>query len=201
MSSVPHRQDRRRGSGPLLECARECARRLEVTNYPAELQPVSDETFALPNGDVLRVPKARPRFRRWCGSIPFSLGPTLRNKDMLDAKGEPVFAELATLRLLETAGWQGVWVDSFHRCCRVAPDRSITLPAERAALLEQIENRVGKRGGCFDVYAWRDGSVLFAELKLSGKDTIRESQCRWLAGALACGLPIDSFLVVEWTLE
>jgi len=39
---------------------------------------------------------------------------------------------------------------------------------------------VGNRGGCFDVYAWRDDSVLFAESKLSGKDGIRVNERRRL---------------------
>jgi hypothetical protein len=173
-----------------------------VTIYPPELHPIAEETFALPNGDVLRVPKTRPRFRQWRSVIPLSLlSATLKIKPMLDLNGEPVFAELATLRLLQAAGWEGVWVDSFHRRYRVPSDDSITLPTECEALLKQINASVGRRGGCFDVYAWRDGSVLFAELKLFGKDRIRASQRRWLAGAVACGLPIESFLVVEWTRE
>ena len=91
-----------------------------------------------------------------------------------------------------------MWGDSFYRGYRVTPDEPVTFPAEREALLSQIKAAVGNRGGCFDVYAWRDGSVLFAELKLSGKDRIRARQRRWLAGAVACGLPLESLLVVEW---
>jgi hypothetical protein len=173
-----------------------------MANYPDALQPVSHEMFTLTNGDVLRVPKTYLRFRQWRGAGPFArLSRTLTIKPMLDFNGEPVFAELATLRLLQTAGWDGVWVDSFHRHYRVARGDSVNLPVERERLLIQIEDAVGKRGGCFDVYAWRDDSVLFAELKLSGKDRIRTSQRRWLAAAVACRLPIESCLVVEWSLE
>jgi hypothetical protein len=31
------------------------------------------------------------------------------------------------------------------------------------------------------------------------KDSIRNSQRRWLASALKVGLSVDSFLIVEWT--
>ena len=167
--------------------------------YPTALRPVSTEPFTLPNGHVVRVSKACPRFTIWRGDPPFEhLKSTLKRKRALSFNGEPMFAEIATLRLLESAGWSGVWVDTFHRRYRVAVETYINVPAERAALLAEIEHAVGKRGGCFDLYAWRGNAVLFAELKLAGEDRIRPSQRRWLAGALACGLPVESFLVVEW---
>jgi len=41
----------------------------------------------------------------------------------------------------------------------------------------------GNRGCCFDVYAWRDDSVLFAEVKLSGKDRVNVVGCLLITAA------------------
>ena len=53
--------------------------------------------------------------------------------------------------------------------------------------------------GCWDVFAWRNGTYLFAEAKHSKKDKIRETQLRWYAAALECGLSEQNFLLVEWS--
>jgi len=42
---------------------------------------------------------------------------------------------------------------------------------------------------------------VFAESKLKEKDRIRASQRQWLQAALAVGIRLDAFPIVEWSLE
>jgi hypothetical protein len=77
----------------------------------------------------------------------------------------------------------------------------VPLPAKQQKLLQDISNRAGSKNGCFDVFCWRGESILFAESKRQAKDKIRDTQRCWLQAALQYGLPITSFLIVEWSLE
>jgi hypothetical protein len=71
-------------------------------------------------------------------------------------------------------------------------------PSSLLDLLDRIYARSGKRSGAFDVLAWADESVLFAEAKHGGKDALRPSQRAWIEAALEEGVPLESLLVVEW---
>jgi hypothetical protein len=52
------------------------------------------------------------------------------------------------------------------------------------------------------VFCWKeDGGYLFAEAKRYKYNKIRASQRKWLEAALQQGLPLTSFLLVEWTLS
>jgi hypothetical protein len=79
--------------------------------------------------------------------------------------------------------------------------RSRALPSEQQSLLTRVHEIVGMRGGCFDAFTWKADSIVFAESKWWGHDRIRKSQLRWLSAALEFGLPPESFLVVEWSVE
>ena len=50
-----------------------------------------------------------------------------------------------------------------------------------------------------DELAWRKDDVVFAEAKLSRKDQLQSTQKRWIAAALAAGVPVENLLIVEWT--
>jgi hypothetical protein len=64
--------------------------------------------------------------------------------------------------------------------------------------MDRIYARSGKRSGAFDILAWADEHVLFAEAKHGGKDALRLSQKAWIEAALDEGVPLGSLLVVEW---
>lgn len=168
--------------------------------YPILLSPTDVEPISLSTGDLIRIPKATPRFQLWAGAPP---GDTYGGKLLLDYEGKPVFAELAILRTFQTDGWNGVWVDTYSRKYRVAywgDSTGVILPREYEEFLETIHARAGTRNGCWDVFCWKDGDRLLAESKHSRKDRIRNSQIRWLAAALDLGVALSSFLVVEWSL-
>jgi hypothetical protein len=168
--------------------------------HPILLSPTEVESIALSTGKLIRIPKVTPRFHRWTGVPP---GDTYGGKVVLDYEGKPVFAELAILSILQADGWNGVWVDTYSRKYRVAywgDSKGVVLPRDQEGFLETIHAHAGTRNGCWDVFCWKDGDRLLAESKHSGKDRIRESQIRWLAAALYLGVPLSSFLVVEWSL-
>jgi hypothetical protein len=165
--------------------------------YPEKLQPTCSEPLALPSGLTVPIQKTCPKFDVWRGDVPFD---RYGKKQVLDFQGEPLFAELLILRLFQQGGWRGVWVDSYRRRFLVGIGERVELPEKQKAILEHIYETAGSRGGCFDVYAWQDDRVVFAESKWSGHDEIRDTQGKWLDAALRCNLPAESFLIVEWSV-
>ncbi len=134
------------------------------------------ESFSLAPGRVVNVPKFFIHFREWARKNergrPFTLEgrpiDTYHGKPVLDYRGEPVFAELAILRLLESEGWEGRWVDSFGGVkfrTGLLNQPLCALPAGPKALFDNIAAAKRSRGGCWDVFAWRGKEFLFAEAK------------------------------------
>jgi len=171
-----------------------------VTFYPESLCPNGVEPITLMSGRTVSLPKASVVFEAWTGRAPNS---TYGHKAILRFGTEPVFAELAILRAFQAENWEGRWIDNFggkHRVGYWGSNAILPLPEGRAGLLADIRSIAQRRGGCFDVFCWRDGEVIFAEAKWKRKDHIRDSQRRWLEAALSLGLKINQFLIVEWTV-
>jgi hypothetical protein len=78
---------------------------------------------------------------------------------------------------------------------------AVRLPDEATTLMSAIAAAVEEGAKPWDVFAWRDKDVLFCEAKRRSNDRIQKSQLRWLSGALSLGLPLSSFLIVEWTMD
>lgn len=156
------------------------------------------ERVVLPNG--VEVQLQHLEFARWMGApVPAH---NLGAKPVVDLDGCPLFAELAVLTRLAEEGWAGCWVDSFRQKYRVAmpPSEPIELPVAEEGLLSRIRERTGRWGGCWDIFAWRGGDHVFAELKRAhSTDRIRENQLEFLDAALGLGVPADAFYLVEWT--
>src|SRR5215210_4038904 len=166
---------------------------------PGLFRPDSLEVFHLPSGREIRIPKTKPTFKKWVGDFAED---TYGSKPILDVQGEPLFAELAILRIYQKDGWEGVWVDTYRGKYRTSwGDDGVKLPPDKIRLLQEIYARAGSRAGCFDVFCWKDDSVVFAESKCKRKDRIRATQLRWLEAAIDSGVPLDSLLVVEWSFE
>jgi len=166
--------------------------------FPEILRPTTTEEFRISDSRSVAVPKATPRFQPWQGP---PIGNTYGGKAVLEFAGEPLFAELVILRHFESCGWHGAWIDTFRGCTLDRVDRTVELPAQQRALLERIASAAGSSGGCFDVFLWRGSTVVFAEAKRSGHDRVRGTQVRWVAAALSLGVPLESLLVVEWSLS
>jgi hypothetical protein len=163
-------------------------------------QITDGESFVLSSGEQVLIQKYFLNFKKWDGqSIPNTYG----NKTVINLKEEPVFAELAVLRLFQDQGWEGVWVDSYRRKYRVGlPDISepVELPGKQKQLLENIKSHTGENGGCWDVFVWKNDQVLFIELKRFKKDRIQSSQNAWLEASLVLDLKPENFALIEWDL-
>lgn len=120
-------------------------------------------------------------------------------KPVVGPPGRP-FAEFQVVDGLEADGWIAAWVSRPGRFISTwEPRVQREFPREAIELHDRIRDRSGQKSGCWDVFAWRDGECLFAELKRGGSsDRIRESQLIWREAALRLGVPAHSFAVVEW---
>jgi hypothetical protein len=170
-------------------------------HYPDALQPDTLETIVLPSGRHIDIPKTRPQFQLWTGT---PIADRYGKKTILSLNGEPVFAELAILRLCQHDGWDGVWVDTFGKAYRRGywqPKDTVELPMPQRTLLQRIYAQAGSTKGCWDVVCWKDNRILFAEAKRQAQDRIRDTQRIWLEAALDVGIPISSFLIIEWTVQ
>jgi hypothetical protein len=156
--------------------------------------------LTLPCGKSVRIPRCSYFFRKWQGK---PLSDTYGRKAVLDIEGKGVFAELAILGFLRKAGCDGVWVDSYRgKFRRSWPEGSCDLPPHARALYDRIRRaNGGKRGGCFDVFAWKGRNYLFVESKRRSHDAIRPTQKAWVQAALRSGVPRKSLLICEWDFQ
>lgn len=169
------------------------------TRWPDNLLPTSSESITIAAGRVLDVPKATPTFALWTGTSP---GDNFGGKPILDFKGRPAFAELAILWNFLEAGWDGVWVDSYRRRYLRAfwpTPVSVHLPPDREELLRRVRAGAGEKARPWDVFCWSGENVVFSEAKRLKRDSIRSSQIDFLTAAIDIGLPVSSFLLVEWS--
>jgi hypothetical protein len=173
------------------------------------------EDFPVPllSGGVRPVQRYFTRFSPWFGP---EVERTWNKSPLVEYAGRGPFAELALLGLLEEEGWEGVWVYRANKFTKawhppVHGPISQQIPEEQRNLYKRISAKCqalcerfyvrGGSGGCWDVFAWRSTEVLFAEAKRQRKDFLQGSQCGWLEAALEEGVPLSSFLIVEWDLE
>jgi len=175
----------------------------QVTSSLEFLQPhkVDSEMFSLSSGNQVAMQKYFLTFDSWKGA---PIPNTYNGKAVIDWNGEPIFAELAVLRLFQSHGWEGVWVDSYRRKYRVGlPDvvDSVGLPERQRGLIESIRAKTGRSGGCWDVLVWKGDTTLFLELKRQKKDNIQSTQIEWLAATIGLGLTADNFSLVEWDIS
>jgi hypothetical protein len=165
--------------------------------YPTELIPETTEAFLLSSGKSVGVPKSKPLLRLWTGLAPED---TYGGKAVLDYKGRPAFAELAILWTFLDSGWDGVWVDTYGRryLSEYWPSPVLgKIPARQQAVLTELAGH----GKPWDVFCWGVEGQIFVEAKRSKRDSIRETQTAFLEAGLGIGLPMSSFLVVEWSVS
>ena len=156
-----------------------------------------DEIFSLSSGAKIPIRKYFLEFNAWKGA---PIPNTYNGKAVIDWNGEPVFAELAVLRLFQAHGWNGAWVDSYRRKFRVGlPDvaEPTSLPRVQTDLIEMLREKTGRFGGCWDVVVWKNDVMRFLELKRLKKDAVQDTQVEWLAAGLDSGLSADNFALVE----
>lgn len=163
------------------------------------------------NNIFYNIPKVNIAIEKWCGP---GLRNTFGNKQLLDFDGKPMFAELAVVRMFMNEGRNARWVctygrgkmnpflltewedDEYKKQKHVQIEDSFVVSAMESIAV----NNDNSFSGCWDVVAWKNNRLLFAELKRKGKDRIRSTQISWFDAALKSGLSIDDFLFIEWDL-
>lgn len=167
-----------------------------------ELTPTDTMNVSLPSGAIIELPVCHPTFSKWLGELPnFDFG----KKPLVDYKGKGIFAELAILGLLIESGWNGIWVETYGgiHFLKDMPtswkllSHKISIPSDKEALLRNIW-KTGKTTACFDIFAWKGDEILFCEDKHKGKDKLTNAQTKFIEGALSCGIPAESLMIVEW---
>jgi len=166
------------------------------------------EPQIMPSGD--QVTRYTARFKSWSGP---DVEDTWNGKATLDFNGEPQWGEFAVLLSLAN-GWNGYAVEvynglhfwktsPFH-----PPDRRLTLePPEKFrafldnAAMENGNNQRPNFAGCWDLLAWKGDEFRFIEVKRYRKDKFRDTQYKWFESARRAGIPVNSFVVVEWVIE
>ena len=126
-------------------------------------------------------------------------------KTILDFNGEPVFAELMILKILEKQNFSGVWVDTYRNKFWISLHKQIEKQDVNPKIINIIEEiykiKSGRKSGCFDVVAINDDDeFIFCELKRGKKDKIRLSQIEWLASAKKLSEKVK-FIIAEWNLK
>lgn len=171
-------------------------------DFPPELQPTSKLEIKLSGDKTVSLPVATPRFQLWDGvPVDFDYG----SKPILNYKNEACFAELVILRMLFEYGWEGVWVETYGgtHYLRSMPQawslksEQVSIPQDKENLLKKIW-KTAKTRACFDVLAWKGDKVVFFEAKRYGKDKLTSAQEKFIEGALAFGVPVESLAIVEW---
>jgi len=171
------------------------------------LQPykVDGEVFSLSSGKQILIQKYFLQFTPWSGEkLSFDFG----RKPVLDFDGDACFAELAILKLFLKNGWNGAWIETYggtHYLNSMPQSWSlkskhISIPVEIGNLLKLIW-KTGKTTACFDVVVWQGNKVFFCEAKRLKKDRLTEAQKKFIRGALVCGIPATSFIIVEWDFK
>jgi hypothetical protein len=154
--------------------------------------------LTLPSGRLVLIPLCFRCFKLWQGTpIRDSFG----HKPVLDWNGEPLFAELAILRLIQASGWEGVWIDTYRRRFLQYWPHTCALPNEAQIFLDKANQGRKWPAGCFDVFAFKDDHLLFIEAKWRGHDSIKAKMKIWLELALNSGLSLESFLIFEWSID
>lgn len=166
-----------------------------------ETYPSGSETIILPSGKSVEVKKYFLKFKKWNGN---PIANTYGGKAVIDFNGEPLFAELAVLKLFQENGWDGVWVDSYRKKYRIGlPDvtEAVSIPNDKQKLIDELRIKTGKFGGCWDLFVWKGSELVFVELKRKKEDRIQESQRQWLQVSIESELSTSNFLFIEWILE
>lgn len=176
--------------------------------FPVNLRPSLTETFLI-SGQIIEIPKCKIAFDKWTGK---PLKETFGGKPVLTLGGKPMFAELVVMALFIEDGWDARWIETYGRnkkepkCLMEWKDEKYGnqdhCPIEDPEVLKVLDGIArfndDSYAGCWDVVAWKDGKVVFAECKRIKKDVIRDSQVKWLRAGLETGLTYENFMIIEW---
>jgi hypothetical protein len=146
----------------------------------------------LPDGSHVEVAKRSMEFSR---CVPLF---KVWGKPIIDVNGEKMCPETAVAKMFRDRGWEAVWISRNRYIGAFPPLTPCELSTKaEAELLKVRANR--NFTGCWDVFAFKRGRVLFVECK--GNDRFRPSQYAWLAAALGAGFTLENFLILQFRLR
>jgi hypothetical protein len=132
--------------------------------------------------------------------ISFKLDRTYLSKPVvLDTEKNGVWAELAFLDQFKQKGYDGVWLDTFHKRIWKNSEKLIKfndLPERIKDILNSVNG--GRGGGRWDLVIWKGSKIKFVELKHLLRDKIRENQIKFMNALLKKGFKKEDFIIAEW---
>lgn len=179
-------------------------------NYPKIFEPNSFENFEI-DGRIIQVPKVNVEFKEWNGKL---LENNFGGKPIINHDDKPMFAELAIMNIFIENGWNSRWIERYGKP-KMSPihlTEWIDEPFKNQKhkpidnkLIQVLLNAIAKNndnnfGGCWDVVAWQNDNLIFAESKRSKKDFIQSTQNKWINSAFEIGLIEENFLMIEWNI-
>lgn len=164
------------------------------------------------DGHVLNVGRCDVKLKKWDGA---TISNTFGGKTLIDNGGKPLFAELAVVDWFMKHGWNARWVCTYGRNrmnplfltawedCSIKEQKSFPITDDKiSSIMISIAQINGNSfSGCWDVIAWKDDSIIFAECKKYKADKIRDTQIKWLKSALKYGLHEDNFRIIQWKVD
>ncbi|HRH66497.1 MAG TPA: hypothetical protein PLU53_09390 [Bacteroidia bacterium] len=176
--------------------------------YPPNFQPTDIEFFS--SSDLtFEIPKCIVKFECWSG---LPINETFGGKPLVCVDNHPIFAELAIRKYFEIDGWDARWVETYGKVKPIYmsewKDDKYKNQIHHPFSNNRIDNilaNIAKENsnsysGCWDIVAFKDDRIIFAEAKRANKDRIRATQTKWLAAGIRCGLKTEDFLVVQWDM-
>ena len=180
-----------------------------IPQLPLDLIPKAVENIAVQNL-FIEIPRCTINLIKWDGE---PIHDTFGGKPLVSVENKPMFAELAIMTLFANDNWDTRWIEVYGKSTPVflsewKDDKyknQIHHPFDNKdpeTLLQDIasKNR-NSYSGCWDILAFKDNNIVFAECKRRNRDKIRPSQINWLSAGLNSGLTKDNFLVVEWDMN
>ena len=153
------------------------------------------------SGKTVRVPTVLRTERHATGGYPRNFG-TVPNKPAIRFGREIMYPEIVLVRLLEDRGWVAAWRKNWQgKAFWRAIGEDVAVPGPVRVVVDQLAAAVGGKGGAWDVIAWKGNQLLFVESKKHQKDKLRPTQLAWLEQALAAGMRMESFAIVEYVIE
>ena len=130
------------------------------------------------------------------------LAATHQAKRLVLVDGKEMFGELAILEYLRKDGWDGVWVDTYHKkfWATMSDRGTAILPLHAKQLCGKIvEKNCGKASGFFDVFAWKDAGSEYVFIEYKGKgDRPNANELRWIDAAIAAGIKPEQLFFVTY---
>ncbi len=179
--------------------------------HPEIFSPTDFEPFDV-NAQTLQIPKCTVQFEKWTG---MPITNTWGGKGLVKVDNKPMFAELAIMTHFALNGWNARWVETYG----FPKMQPVYLTEWKDNEYNKYKNQVhqpfandyidnllagiaklngNSYWGCWDVVAYKDDKVVFAEAKRTKKDSVRATQTKWLDAAIRYGLQPNDFLVVQW---